>query len=118
LRDLEHIGRSVVVKFHGQRIRREDVVGDPPPPRRRRAADERDELISVSRAFCLAPRMSTQLVETTVTEAAEASCWPLWSRITKHAGEMELSHPGKHRPGIVRTAIRSSRCCSRMCGAI
>ena len=28
LRDLEHIGRSVVVKFHGQRIRREDVVGD------------------------------------------------------------------------------------------
>jgi NAD(P)H-flavin reductase len=27
-RDLEHIGRSVVVKLHGQRIRREDVVGD------------------------------------------------------------------------------------------
>ena len=27
-RDLEHIGRSVVVKFHGQGIRREDVVGD------------------------------------------------------------------------------------------
>jgi len=27
-RDLEHIGRSVVVKFHGQRIRREDVVSD------------------------------------------------------------------------------------------
>jgi len=25
-RDLEHIGRSVVVKFHSQRIRREDVV--------------------------------------------------------------------------------------------
>src|SRR5438477_12889983 len=24
-RDLEHIGRSAVVKFHGQRIRREDV---------------------------------------------------------------------------------------------
>src|SRR5689334_21707431 len=28
LRDLEYIGRSVVVKFHGQGIRREDVVGD------------------------------------------------------------------------------------------
>jgi len=27
-RDLEHVGRSVVVKLHGQRIRREDVVGD------------------------------------------------------------------------------------------
>src|SRR6516164_7386134 len=27
-RDLERIVRSVVVKFHGQRIRREDVVGD------------------------------------------------------------------------------------------
>src|SRR5215813_6402021 len=27
-RDLELIGRSVVVKFHSQRIRREDVVGD------------------------------------------------------------------------------------------
>jgi len=26
-RDLERIGRSAVVKFHGQRIRREDVVG-------------------------------------------------------------------------------------------
>jgi hypothetical protein len=29
---LEHIGRSVVVKFHGQRIRREDVVGDVTAP--------------------------------------------------------------------------------------
>ena len=28
LRDLEHIVRSAVVKFHGQGIRREDVVGD------------------------------------------------------------------------------------------
>ena len=27
-RDLEHIGRSGVVKFHGQRIRCEDVVGN------------------------------------------------------------------------------------------
>ena len=27
-RDLEHVGRSVVVKLHSQRIRREDVVGD------------------------------------------------------------------------------------------
>ena len=32
LRDLEHVGRSVVVKFHGQRIRREDVVGDVTTP--------------------------------------------------------------------------------------
>src|SRR6516225_2345857 len=32
LRDLEHIGRSVVVKFHGQCIRREDVVGDVTAP--------------------------------------------------------------------------------------
>ena len=31
-RDLEHIGRSVVVKFHGQRVRREDVVGDVTAP--------------------------------------------------------------------------------------
>src|SRR5262249_39888471 len=31
-RDPEHIGRSVVVKFHGQRIRREDVVGDVTAP--------------------------------------------------------------------------------------
>src|SRR6516225_6420001 len=31
-RDLEHIGRSAVVKFHGQRIRREDVVGDVAAP--------------------------------------------------------------------------------------
>ena len=31
-RDLEHIGRSAVVKFHGQRIRREDVVGDVTAP--------------------------------------------------------------------------------------
>src|SRR5262249_49578164 len=31
-RDLEHIGRSVVVKFHGKRIRREDVVGDVTAP--------------------------------------------------------------------------------------
>ena len=30
--DLEHIGRSVVVKFHGQRIRRKDVVGDVTTP--------------------------------------------------------------------------------------
>ena len=28
-RDFELIGRSVVVKFHGQRIRREDIVGRP-----------------------------------------------------------------------------------------
>jgi len=32
LRDLEHIVRSAVVKFHGQRIRREDVVGDVTAP--------------------------------------------------------------------------------------
>src|SRR5215469_1440333 len=31
-RDLEHIRRSAVVKFHGQRIRREDVVGDVTAP--------------------------------------------------------------------------------------
>ena len=31
-RDLEHIGRSAVVKFHGQSIRREDVVGDVTAP--------------------------------------------------------------------------------------
>jgi hypothetical protein len=31
-RDLERIGRSAVVKFHGQRIRREDVVGDVTTP--------------------------------------------------------------------------------------
>jgi len=31
-RDLEHIGRSVVVKFHRQRIRREDVVSDVTTP--------------------------------------------------------------------------------------
>src|SRR6516162_7236037 len=31
-RDLEHIGRSAVVKFHSQRIRREDVVGDVAAP--------------------------------------------------------------------------------------
>ena len=31
-RDLEHIGRSAVVKFHGQSIRREDVVGDVTTP--------------------------------------------------------------------------------------
>ena len=31
-RDLEHIGRSVVVKFHGQCIRREDIVGDVATP--------------------------------------------------------------------------------------
>jgi len=31
-RDLEHVGRSVVVKFHGQGIRREDVVGDVTAP--------------------------------------------------------------------------------------
>src|SRR5262249_43086668 len=30
--DLEHIGRSVVVKFHGKRIQREDVVGDVTAP--------------------------------------------------------------------------------------
>jgi len=32
VRDLEHIGRSVVMKFHGQGIRREDVVGDVATP--------------------------------------------------------------------------------------
>ena len=32
LRDLEHIRRSAVVKFHGQRIRRKDVVGDVAAP--------------------------------------------------------------------------------------
>ena len=32
LRDLEHIVRSVVVKFHGQRLRREDIVGDVTAP--------------------------------------------------------------------------------------
>src|SRR6516165_9348169 len=32
LRDREHIVRSTVVKFHGQRIRREDVVGDVTTP--------------------------------------------------------------------------------------
>src|SRR5262249_426763 len=32
LRDLEPVGRSVVVKFHSQRIRREDVVGDVTTP--------------------------------------------------------------------------------------
>ena len=32
LRDLEHIVRSAVVKFHGQGIRREDVVGDVTAP--------------------------------------------------------------------------------------
>ena len=31
-RDLELIGRSAVVKFHGQRIRREDVVGNVTAP--------------------------------------------------------------------------------------
>src|SRR3974390_1462467 len=31
-RNLEHIVRSAVVKFHGQRIRREDVVGDVTAP--------------------------------------------------------------------------------------
>ena len=31
-RDLEHIGRSGVMKFHGQGIRREDVVGDVTAP--------------------------------------------------------------------------------------
>jgi hypothetical protein len=31
-RDLEYIGRSAVVKFHGQRIRREHVVGDVAAP--------------------------------------------------------------------------------------
>ena len=31
-RYLEHTGRSAVVKFHGQRIRREDVVGDVTAP--------------------------------------------------------------------------------------
>jgi len=31
-RDLEHIGRSAVVKFHGQRSRRKDVVGDVTAP--------------------------------------------------------------------------------------
>ena len=31
-RDLEHVGRSVVVKFHGQRVRREDVIGDVTAP--------------------------------------------------------------------------------------
>src|SRR5262245_50053362 len=32
LRDVEYIGRSVVVKFHSQGIRREDVVGDVAAP--------------------------------------------------------------------------------------
>src|SRR5499425_47364 len=32
LRDLEHIVRSAVVKFHSQGIRREDVVGDVTAP--------------------------------------------------------------------------------------
>ena len=32
LRDLEHIVRPVVVKFHRQRIRRKDVVGDVTTP--------------------------------------------------------------------------------------
>ena len=32
LRDLEHISRSAVVKFHGQRIRRKDVIGDVTAP--------------------------------------------------------------------------------------
>ena len=32
LRDLEHIVRSAVMKLHGQRIRREDVVGDVTTP--------------------------------------------------------------------------------------
>src|SRR3974377_1330127 len=31
-RDLEHICRSAVVEFHGQSIRREDVVGDVTAP--------------------------------------------------------------------------------------
>src|SRR5262252_6933969 len=31
-RDLEHIDRSVVVEFHCQRVRREDVVGDVTAP--------------------------------------------------------------------------------------
>jgi|SRR6516225_1255030 len=31
-RDLEHIRRSAVVEFHGQRTRREDVVGDVTAP--------------------------------------------------------------------------------------
>src|SRR5262249_14321783 len=31
-RDLEHIGRSAVVKFHGQRIRRADIVRDGTTP--------------------------------------------------------------------------------------
>src|SRR3974377_2611302 len=31
-RNLEHIGRSAVVKFHGQGIRREDVIGDVTAP--------------------------------------------------------------------------------------
>ena len=31
-RDLEHIVRSAVVRFHGQCIRREDVVGDVTTP--------------------------------------------------------------------------------------
>ena len=31
-RDLEYIGRSAVVKFHSQGIRREDVVGDVTAP--------------------------------------------------------------------------------------
>src|SRR5262249_39721701 len=31
-RDLEHVGRSVVVKFHSQCIRREDVVSDVTTP--------------------------------------------------------------------------------------
>ena len=32
-RNLEHIDRSAVLKFHGQRIRRKDVVGDVTAPR-------------------------------------------------------------------------------------
>ncbi len=31
-RDFEHVGRPVVVKFHGQAIRREDVVSDVTTP--------------------------------------------------------------------------------------
>ena len=31
-RDLENVGRSVVVKFHGQGIRREDVIADVTAP--------------------------------------------------------------------------------------
>jgi hypothetical protein len=31
-RDLEHVVRSAVMKFHGQRIRREDVVGNVTTP--------------------------------------------------------------------------------------